>query len=136
MGYGDPGPCKRPGTGGDAMKAFLFYGAELGATLSITLLAIGLPIRNLVDRMFPSRQPPPDSADQEPVFSPVQIFIRCPACVGFWISAIASLLLFSPTLDSGLCRDRITASILDGLVAVAVNWVAHVALTRMGQYDL
>lgn len=122
-----------------SLKIYLFYLAVMGLSWSITILAVGAPLRWIVD-LLTKKKPSPGSAttapDDEKHPHPLKIFFSCPACVGFWVAYIMSALLYSPALDCGLTRVIILASVLDGLVAVALNWVMHVVLTRLGQYDL
>lgn len=123
------------------MRIFLFLLAEMGLSWSITVLAIGAPIRQLFDTLF--GRPPKLIKGKggkkkyvEAELTKLQILVRCPACIGFWIALAISKGIYSPCLDSGLTGVIILASVLDGLVAVGVNWVMHVVLTRLGQYDL
>lgn len=111
----------------------------MGLSWSITVLAIGAPIRMLSDLLTLRKTSPGSTAagsnDAQPL-SKIQILFRCPACIGFWVACGLSALVYSPSIDCGLTRVIILASVLDGLVAVALNWVMHVVLTRLGQYDL
>jgi hypothetical protein len=119
------------------VKFLIFYAAVMGLSWCITILAIGSPLRWLVDLTAKASSGSSSAAaDDAKPLTKIQILFRCPACIGFWIAGLLSWFVYSPCLDSGLTRVIILASVLDGLVAVALNWVTHVVLTRLGQYEL
>lgn len=89
----------------------LAIGAALRLTRLITRDTITRPLRNwVVNRYGPETMP-----DE---------FVRCPWCVGFWISLlVAAAALIPPIAHSGAFLLLAAALTLSYLVGLAANWL-------------
>lgn len=89
----------------------LAIGAALRLTRLITRDTITRPLRTwVVNRYGPETLP-----DE---------FIRCPWCVGFWISAVVAALALTPAVaESGLFLFATATLTLSYLVGLAANWL-------------
>lgn len=103
------------------MIDFTFFLAVYGAALALTVLQAGALYRrvgSLIDRLVLRRAP-----DQP---GPFTVLTNCPACTSFWIGLPAAYFWHSP---SGMF-------VADAFACVAISWIIHVTLVRLGQNDL
>lgn len=107
--------------GSDLLMWFL---ACFGATLAVTVFTIGAPIRWLADKITPPRYHEGQATPQW-----IGYFVRCPACVGFWIGVGFGWAWWSPTI-------RALYGLVDGLASGAVCWIGYVLLCRWGMREL
>lgn len=119
------------------MRDFLFFAAVYGVAASLAILAVGAPFRMIgigLDRMlFPHRWA--DDVGEDRRGGALRIFVHCPACISFWTALVLSWTLYSPSkAHFGIGLPWSLA--VDGLVSVGIIWCVHVAMTKLGQYDL
>ena len=114
------------------MKDLIFFLATFGVAYCLTVLYIGRIYREagtMLDRFLFKRRYD-DSIPPAQQGGPIRHYIHCPACNSFLIAFIMSTFWYSP-LGSGL-PDRLAVS----FASVAVTWIVHVVLTKLGQYDI
>jgi hypothetical protein len=119
------------------MKDFLFFAAVYGAAASLALFKVGASWRLIgtwIDqRLFPRYWAPAIPPEQRG--GPVRGFVHCPVCISFWVAVLFSLEVHSP---SKIHLEAVFpwSLVIDGLASAGIIWCVHVALTRLGQYDL
>ena|SRR3972149_4463752 len=100
------------------MKLVIFLLAAYGLSVALALLHIGKPYRWLGEKIK------------------LGVLVNCPSCTAFWIGLLLSILWASPASDIAEGRWSWMPHVVDGLAASGVTWIAHVALTKMGQHEL
>lgn len=94
---------------------WLYLAACFGVSLSISVLAIGEPIRKIF--CFRSNPDRPHHAC---------IFINCVACTGYWAGVFLGYVYHSPTGNPWL----------DGFVVIGVNLILYVVLVKLGLHEI
>ncbi len=104
------------------MRDFIFFAAVYGLSVSLTVLGIGAPMRWALTKL--------DFAlFRNETGSYLKTLAHCPACLGFWI-ALGATFWHAPL--GRFWADRLAVA----LAAVGINWIAHVTLSKLGQYEL
>jgi len=110
--------------------------AVYGIADTVSKARVGAPLR----RRFPlpdgANGPGPD--DLAVTFAHL---IRCPKCVGWWVSALLTLLHMGPAealsaLGGGSIVALAVRAVLNGFAGAAVCWFVYVVLHKLGADDL